>query len=118
MRWICFGEILPLIIYGAVSMIEGGTRGFNRYTYGAARLYPVADDRFCGPVFLRCLADPEKMQEAFIIPGTEGHPGYEFKVWMKSYALPEHLLQWALILCRVMALLQAGLGVLLVRLSS
>ena len=29
MRWTCFGEILPLIIYGSVSMIEGGTRGFG-----------------------------------------------------------------------------------------
>ena len=29
MLWICFGEILPLIIYGSVSMMEGGTRGFG-----------------------------------------------------------------------------------------
>ena len=26
--WICFGELLPLLIYGAVSMVEGGTQGF------------------------------------------------------------------------------------------
>ena len=26
--WICFGELLPLLIYGAVSMAEGGTHGF------------------------------------------------------------------------------------------
>ena len=29
MLWICFGEMLPLILYGAVSMVEGGTRGFG-----------------------------------------------------------------------------------------
>lgn len=32
---------------------------------------------------------------------------------MKSYALPEHLLQWPLILCPLMAAAQAGLGVLM-----
>lgn len=62
MFWICFGEILPLIIYGAVSMMEGGTRGFG---------------------------------------------------WM----VLQGYIQWLMILCPVMALLQAGLGVLLVKLS-
>lgn len=26
--WICFGELLPLLLYGAVSTMEGGTTGF------------------------------------------------------------------------------------------
>ena len=26
--WIFFGELLPLLLYGAVSMVEGGTHGF------------------------------------------------------------------------------------------
>ena len=26
--WICFGELLPLLLYGAVSTMEGGTPGF------------------------------------------------------------------------------------------
>lgn len=73
MIWICFGEILPLIIYGSVSMIEGGTRGFGwMVLYGAVRLYPVDDDRLCGLVFLRCLADPEKMQEAVYYSRNRG----------------------------------------------
>ena len=38
------------------------------------------------------------------------------KSWMKSYALPEHLLQWPLLLCPLMAAVQAGIGVLLMRL--
>ena len=61
MLWICFGEILPLIIYGAVSMVEGGIRGFG---------------------------------------------------WMVLHGY----IQWPLILCSVMALLQAGLGVVVMRL--
>ena len=28
--WICFGELLPLLLYGAVSAVEGGTTGFWR----------------------------------------------------------------------------------------
>ena len=28
--WICFGEWLPLLLYGAVSAVEGGTTGFWR----------------------------------------------------------------------------------------
>ena len=36
---------------------------------------------FSGP-----LADTEKAKRRFVIPGTEGHPGYGFKAWMKGYA--------------------------------
>ena len=56
---ICLGELLPLILYGALSAAERGTRGF----------------------------------------------------W--DLALPEHLLQWPLLMCPLAALLQAGLGLLL-----
>lgn len=58
----------------------------------------------------------KKCKKRFIIHGTEGHPGYEFKTWMRNCDLPEHLLQWPLILCPVMTLLQAGLGFVLTRL--
>lgn len=30
----------------------------------------------------------KKAKNRFVLPGTEGHPGYEFKAWMKDYALP------------------------------
>ena len=55
----------------------------------------------------------KKAKRRFIISGTEGHPGYGFKAWMKEYALPEHLLQWPLLLCPLMAAAQAGLCLLL-----
>lgn len=35
---------------------------------------------------------------------------------MKDYALPEHLLQWPLLLCPLVAAVQAGLGLLLQKL--
>ena len=57
--------------------------------------------------------EKKKAKRRFVIPGTEGHPGYGFKAWMKGYALPEHLLQWPLLLCPLMAAAQAGLCLLL-----
>ena len=45
-----------------------------------------------------------------MIPGTEGHPDYEFKNWMRKLALPEHLLLWPLVLAPLLALIQAGAG--------
>ena len=68
---------------------------------------------FCDLFFLDFWLIQEKAKRRFVIPGTEGHPGYAFKVWMKGYALPEHLLQWPLILCPLMAAIQAGLGLIL-----
>ena len=92
--WICFGELLPLLLYGAVSTMEGGTTGF-------------------WPLFLDFWLIQRKAKSRFIIPGTEGHPGYAFKAWMKDYALPEHLLQWPFLMCPILAAAQAGLGLLI-----
>lgn len=106
--------MLPLIIYGAVNMIEGETRGFGwMVLYGYIQWMMIG---FADLFFLDVWLIQKKCKKRFVIPGTEGHPGYEFRAWMQSYALPEHLLQWPLILCPAMALLQAGLGVLLMRL--
>ena len=65
----------------------------------------------CDLFFLDIFLIQKRAKRRFVIPGTEGHPGYGFKAWMKSYALPEHLLQWPLILCPLMAAVQAGIGV-------
>ena len=67
----------------------------------------------CDLIFLDVWLIQRKAKRRFVIPGTEGHPGYEFNAWMRSYALPEHLLQWPFILCPILATAQAGLGLLL-----
>ena len=67
-------------------------------------------------LFLDVWLIQKKTKNRFVISGTEGHPGYEFKAWMKDYALPEHLLQWPLLLCPLLAAAQAGLGLLLQKL--
>ena len=110
-RWICFGEWLPLLLYGAVSAAEGGTTGFWPLALTGYVQWMMVN--FCDLFFLDFWLIQRKAKSRFIIPGTEGHPGYECKAWMRNYALPEHLLQWPLILCPILAAAQAGLGLLL-----
>ena len=105
-RWIVLGEWLPLVLYGALSAAESGTHGFWRLAltgYIQWMMVNVSDLLFLDMWLIR-----KKAKNCFVIPGTEGHPGYGFKAWMKGYALPEHLLQWPL-----MAAAQAGLCLLL-----
>ena len=109
--WICFGELLPLLIYGAVSMAEGGTHGFWQMALTGYIQWMMIN--LCDLFVLDIFLIQKKAKRCFVIPGTERHPGYGFQVWMKRYALPEHLLQWPLILCPLMAALQAGLVMLL-----
>ena len=109
--WICFGEWLPLLLYGAVSAAEGGTTEF--WPLALTGYVQWMTVNFCDLFFLDYWLIQKKAKHRFVIPGTEGHSGYEFSVWMKGYALPEHLLQWPLILCPILAAAQAGLGLLL-----
>ena len=109
--WICFGELLPLLLYGAASTVEGGTTGFWCPALTGYIQWMIVN--VCDLLFLDLWLIQRKAKRRFIIPGTEGHPGYGFKAWMKSYALPEHLLQWTLILCPLLAAIQAGLGLVM-----
>lgn len=109
--WICFGELLPLILYGAVSAWECGTAGFwSLFLTGYVQWMLV---NLSDLLLLDIWLIQKKAKRRFVIPGTEGHPGYGFGPWMKRYALPEHLLQWPLLLCPLLAAAQAGLGLLL-----
>ena len=109
--WICFGELLPLLLYGAVSTADGGTTGFWHLALTGYIQWMIVN--FCDLFFLDFWLIQKKAKRRFVIPGTEGHPGYAFKTWMKDCALPEHLLQWTLILCPLMAAIQAGLGLIM-----
>ena len=109
--WICLCELLPLILYGALSAAERGTRGFWNLALTGYVQWMIVN--LCDLIFLDIWLIQRKAKHRFVIPGTEGHPGYGFGPWMKQYALPEHLLQWPLLICPLAALLQAGLGLLL-----
>ena len=92
-------------------MVEGSVLGFWPMALTGYIQWMIIN--LCDLFFLDIFLIQKKAKRRFVIPGTEGHPGYGFKAWMKSYALPEHLLQWPLILCPLMAAAQAGLGMLL-----
>ena len=109
--WICFGELVPLLLYGAVSAVEGGTTGFWHLALTGYIQWTIVN--LCDLFVLDFWLIQKKAKHRFIVPGTEGHPGYGFKAWMKGYALPEHLLQWPFLLCPLMAAVQAGLGLLI-----
>ena len=61
-------------------------------------IHPVDDDQHRRSSFSGCVADPEKKPPFYHLRNRRA-PGYGFKAWMKEYALPEHLLQWPLLLC-------------------
>ena len=80
------GSLLPLLLYGAVSAVEGGTTGFWRLALTGYIQWMVVN--VCDLLFLDFWLIQKKAKRRFIISGTEGHPGYGFKAWMKEYALP------------------------------
>ena len=105
------GSCWPLLLYGAVSTAEGGNNRLLALALTGYIQWMVVN--VCDLFFLDLWLIQKKAKRRFVIPGTEGHPGYGFKAWMKGYALPEHLLQWPLLLCPLMAAAQAGLCLLL-----
>lgn len=104
--------ILPVFLFGTFSACNSGITGFwNLFWMGYGEWFLVNLGDFFGlDLFLR-----EKMGRRMELPGTEGNPLYLRKNWMKSLALPEHWLQWPLIICPLFAALSAGLGCLLQR---
>ena len=68
--WICFGEWLPLLLYGAVSAVEGGTTGFWRLALTGYIQWMIAN--VCDLLFLDFWLIQKKAKRHFIILGTEG----------------------------------------------
>lgn len=70
--WICFGELLPLLLYGAVSTMEGWD---NRVlASGPDRVYPVDDGQFLRPVLSGFLADSEEGEKPVYHSGDRRAP--------------------------------------------
>lgn len=49
-------------------------------------------------------------RDKIMIPGTENCKAWETGIWMKTLALPEHLILWPFIVCPVTGLLVAGIS--------
>ena len=108
--WICVFMLIPLLAYAIASAHNAGMTGF----------WPLAISGFvqwnmvslCDLLFLDWFGIT-KLRDKLVVPGTEGHEMYETANWMKKYALPEHLLQWPLIMAPLMGAIQGGIGILL-----
>ena len=61
--WICFGEWLPLLIYGAVSMVEGGIYGFWQMALTGYSQWMMIN--LCDLFFSGYLSHPEKGETPF-----------------------------------------------------
>ena len=72
--WIFFGELLPLLLHGAVSMVEGGTHGFWQMALTGYSQWMMIN--LCDLFFLDIFLIQKRAKRRFVIPGTEGHPGY------------------------------------------
>jgi len=57
---------------------------------------------------LDCLLFQGKYKSKIVIPGTEGHPDYEFCNWMKHLAIKEHFVVAPLIIIPLVSSIQAG----------
>ena len=99
--------ILPVFLFGTLSACKAGITGFwPLFWMGYVEWFCVNLGDFFGlDILLR-----EKMGRRMELPGTEGSELYSRKNWMKSLALPEHWIQWPLLICPLFALLSAGLA--------
>ena len=102
--------ILPVFLFGTLSACKSGITGFwNLFFTGYAEWFIVNLGDFFGlDLYLR-----EKMGRRMELPGTEGNELYTRRNWMRSLGVPEHFLQWPLIICPLFGLLSAGLAMLI-----
>ena len=70
--WICFGELLPLLLYGAASAAEGGTTGFWPLALTGYVQWMMVN--FLRPVLSGLLADPKESKEPVYHSGNRGAP--------------------------------------------
>ena len=102
--------ILPVFLFGTLSACKSGITGFwNLFWTGYVEWFLVNLGDFFGlDLYLR-----EKMGPRLELPGTEGNELYSRKNWMRSLGVPEHWVQWPLIICPLFGALSAGLALLI-----
>lgn len=50
------------------------------------------------------------IKDKIMIPGTEHCKAWETKEWMKTLAIPEHLIGWPLVVCPLVGFIVAGIS--------
>lgn len=108
--WIYGVVFLPVLAYSVISAYVSGIEGFWNlfFTTYLEFLFVNFGDLLGLDLFFR-----EKMGRRMELPGTEGNPYYSRKLWMKSLALPEHLILWPFLMMPVISAALAGIGMLI-----
>lgn len=102
--------LLPLFLYGAVSAVYAGTSDFWMLFLSGYINWMIVN--FGDLIFLDGVLF-SKQKSRVMLPGTEDHPDYETKNWMRKLALPEHLLLWPFFIVPFYTLVQTGLALLI-----
>lgn len=102
-----------LLLYGALSAWNAGVESWGALLatgYINWFLVNLGDLVFLDIILF------QKFPERVAIPGTEGHPDYELRNWMRVLGEREHLLLVPFVLAPLCALAQAGLVRLIIKL--
>ena len=92
-------------IYSIASLIHTGISGFWNLFWMGYIQWSILN---LGDFFLLdCLLFQGKYKSKIVIPGTEGHPDYEFGNWMKHLAIKEHFVVTPFLIRSFVAAVQA-----------
>ena len=92
-------------IYSAVSLLHTNLSGFWNLFWMGYIQWSILN---LGDFFLLdCLLFQGKYKDKIVIPGTEGHPDYEFGNWMKHLAIVEHFVLTPFLIIPFVAAIQA-----------
>ena len=92
-------------MYSAVSLLHTNLSGFwNLFWMGYIQWSILNLGDF---LLLDCLLFQGKYKYKIVIPGTEGHPDYEFGNWMKHLAIMEHFVLTPFLMIPFVAVIQA-----------
>ena len=92
-------------IYSAVSLLHTNLSGFWNLFWMGYIQWSILN---LGDFFLLdCLLFQGKYKDKIVIPGTEGHPDYEFGNWMKHLAIMEHFVLTPFLIIPFVAAIQA-----------
>lgn len=108
--WFYGIAFLPVLAYSVLSAYISGIHGFwNLFftAYAELMLVNVGDFLFLD------LWGRELLGERIMLPGTEDSPYYGRRLWMKTLAVPEHLILWPLVMMPILSAVMAGIGLLL-----
>ncbi|MGN0655693.1 MAG: hypothetical protein ACI4KR_02785 [Ruminiclostridium sp.] len=101
-----------LLVYMILSTYNAGVNGFwNLFWTAYIEMFFINLGDFFGLDWLLREKMKEKLKKT--VPGKEDSPIWDTKGWMCSLAIKEHWILWPFILCPLVALVCAGIGMVI-----